>query len=193
MPEQKAPMSMEQIMAAYKELAEPGEPHKRLASTQGSWSTVSRIWVDPDKPPVESRGSSERKMVLGGRYLQEEVTGDMMGTHFSGIGFIGFDNAIKKYVMVWMDSTSSGIYSFEGEASADGKTVTMESSYDDPIRGMTQDRFVMRFIDENTQELEMFSTYASGRRQRTQVTYTRKPAGKVREELEKVGAVFRER
>jgi len=191
MPKQEAPMSMEQMMAAYKELAEPGKPHEMLAGTQGSWSTVSRTWADPDKPPVESKGTSERKMVLGGRYLQEEISGDMMGTPFSGIGFIGFDNTIKKYVMVWMDSMSSGIYSFEGEASADGKTVTMESSFDDPVRGKTQWRSVMRFIDENTQELEMFSTYASGRRQRTQVTYTRKPAGKVREELEKVGAVFR--
>ena len=71
--------NMEAIMEVYKKLAVPGPAHKQLASRAGSWSTRNRHWMEPDKPPMESTGACERKMIIEGRYLQEELTGEMMG------------------------------------------------------------------------------------------------------------------
>ena len=36
------------------------------------------------------------------------------------------DNVMKRYQGVWIDSMGTGIYRFEGTASADGKTITLE-------------------------------------------------------------------
>ena len=87
-------------------------------------------------------------MLLGGRYLQQEYAGEMMGSPFAGINIIGYDNHTKKYVSVWMDSMSTGIYHFVGTASADGKTITQECSYDDPARGPLIWRSVTMIVDD---------------------------------------------
>ena len=99
-----AQMDMQAMMDKYKKLATPGEPHNQLATLAGSWNTKTKEWMDPNKPPMESTGTCEEKMMLDGRFLQQECAGDMMGQPFTGIGMIGFDNYTKKYVSTWMSS-----------------------------------------------------------------------------------------
>jgi hypothetical protein len=77
---------MQAAMEVYQKLATPGAPHKLLESMTGSWRTHTKSWMEPGTPPVESEGTCEQKMLLGGRYLQQEFKGDMMGTPFTGIG-----------------------------------------------------------------------------------------------------------
>ena len=91
-------------MEIYKKAGTPGEPHKVLANLEGSWTTRSRGWMDADKPPVESTGTCEQKLILDGHYLQQVYTGDMMGQPFTGINLLGFDNQAGKYESVWLDS-----------------------------------------------------------------------------------------
>lgn len=95
---QEKPTDMQAMMGVYTKLATPGEPHKLLASMAGSWNTKTKSWMEPNKPPTESIGSCEQKMLLGGRFLQQECTGDMMGQPFTGIGVNGYDNHTRKYV-----------------------------------------------------------------------------------------------
>ena len=114
-------MDMEAMMEVYQKLATPGPPHKILANLTGSWTTKTRAWMEPDKPPIEGTGTCEQKMLFDGRYLQQEYTGEMMGSPFTGINLIGYDNRTKKYVSTWIDSMSTGIYFFEGTAGADGR------------------------------------------------------------------------
>jgi hypothetical protein len=125
---------------------------------------------------MESSGTCEQKMLLGGRFLQQEFTGEMMGSTFTGIGVAGYDNHTRKYVSTWMDSMSTGIYFFEGTASADGKTITQESRYDDPIKGPMNWRAVTKIVDDNTQVFEMYGIDKTGREEKMmEMTYTRKP------------------
>jgi hypothetical protein len=124
---------------------------------------------------MEGSGTCEQKMLFGGRYLQQEYTGEMMGHEFTGINLVGYDNHTKKYVSTWIDSMSTGIYYFQGTASADGKTITQESSYDDPIKGPTSWRSVTRIVDDNTLEYEMYLTPKGGKEYKmSQMTVTRK-------------------
>ena len=67
------------MMESYMKLAMPGEPHNLFTSLEGSWTTKTKEWMDPDKPAVESTGSAEMKMLLGGRFLQQEYKGQMHG------------------------------------------------------------------------------------------------------------------
>ncbi|HJU03987.1 MAG TPA: DUF1579 domain-containing protein [Nitrospiraceae bacterium] len=169
------PMDMQAIMETYEKLATPGEPHKQLSSMAGSWNTKTKSWMEPDQPPMESTGSCEQKMLLDGRFLQQECTGEMMGSSFKGIGMTGYDNHTKKYVSTWMDSMGTGIYFMEGTGSADGKTITQEGSYDDPMEGPIKLRSVTKIVDHNTEIFEMYGTDKSGQEMKVmEITYTRK-------------------
>jgi hypothetical protein len=168
-------MDMQAMMEVYANLAVPGPPHKLLANMEGIWQTKTRCWPEPGKPPMESTGTCEQKMILEGRFLQQVFNGEMMGNPFTGIGITGYDNHAKLYVSTWMDSMGTGIYFFEGTASADGKTITQKSRYDDPIRGPMTWRSVTKILDENTHLFEMFGTDNSGKEEKMmEITYSRK-------------------
>ena len=49
------------MMEMWQKLAQPGEPHKQLESLTGSWTTQTKEWMEPGKPPMESSGTVEMK------------------------------------------------------------------------------------------------------------------------------------
>lgn len=168
-------IDMKEMMEKYKELATPGKQHKMLLNMAGTWNVKCKSWMDPEKPPEESTGISERKMLLDGRYLHEVYSGKMCDAPFNGIGITGYDNNTKRYNMIWMDNMGTGIYFFEGNESADGKTITMESCYNDPFKGEMKWRSVCKIKDNNTQEFEMFSIDSEGKESKcVENIYTRK-------------------
>lgn len=178
MAKRESKIDIDAMMAVYKKVGTPGDAHKLLARLEGSWTTRTRSWVGPDKPPVEASGTCESKMLLGGRFLQQIYTGDMMGEQFTGINILGYDNHAKKYVSTWIDSMSTGIFYFEGTAGLDGRTITQECSYDDPARGPMKWRSVTRIKDDNTLEFEMYLTPRGGKEEKAmEMTVRRKEAG----------------
>jgi len=178
---QEGKMDMQETMEVYKKLATPGAPHNQLASMAGIWTTKTKEWMEPNKPPMESTGTCEQKMLLDGRFLQQECTGEMMGSPFKGIGVTGYDNHTKKYVSTWMDSMGTGIYFMEGTASADGKTITQKGHYDDPIEGPMKLRAVTKIVDNNTEIFEMYSTDKSGKESKMmEIIYSRKQSAETR-------------
>ncbi len=168
---QKSEMDMQAMMEVYKKVGTPGAPQKTLAKLAGSWNTKTKAWMEPDKPPMEGTGTCEQKMLFDGRYLQQEYAGEMMGDKFAGINLIGYDNHTKKYVSIWIDSMSTGIYYFEGSASEDGKIITQEASYDDPVKGPTRWRSVTRIVNKNKMEYEMYLT-SKGRKEEKMMEMT---------------------
>jgi hypothetical protein len=168
---------MQEVMEIYRKVGTPGAPHKLLARLEGSWITRTRGWMEPDKPPMESTGTCEQKLILDGHYLRQEYEGDMMGVPFSGINILGYNNHTKKYESVWIDSMSTAIFYFVGTASKDGRTITQECSYDDPVRGPSVWRSVTKIKDDNTQEFEMFIKPKRGKEEKMmEMTVTRKVA-----------------
>lgn len=79
-------MDPQAMMEVWKKLAHPGEPHKLFTGLAGSWTTQTKEWMEPGKPPMESTGTAEMKMLLDGRFLFQEYDGQMMGQPFSGVG-----------------------------------------------------------------------------------------------------------
>jgi hypothetical protein len=172
---QEGKTGTQSMMEIYQKVGTPGPPHKMLASMAGSWTTKSKAWMEPDKPPMEDEGACEQKMLLGGRYLQQEFTGKMMGAPFNGIGVTGYDNHTKKYMSTWIDTMSTAIYFFEGTGRPDGKTFTQESRYDDPVKGPMTWRSVTRIVDGNTMLFEMYGIDKTGKEEKMmEMTYNRK-------------------
>ena len=169
-------MDQQAMMEVYKKLGTPGEPHKQFASLAGSWTTKTKEWMEPGKPPMESTGVAEMKMLLDGRFLQQELTGDMMGQPYSGIGITAYDNLRKRYVSTWIDSMGTGIFTMEGTANADGKTITLKGNHDEPGGGHMTHRAVWKIVDSNTQTFDMYGTHRGGKEMKMmEITYTRKP------------------
>jgi hypothetical protein len=170
------PMDPEAMMQLWKQLATPGEPHKLFASLAGNWTTTTKEWMEPGKPPSESTGTAEMKMLLDGRFLYQEYHGQMMGQPFSGIGIDAYDNMTKKYVTAWMDTMGTGIFLMEGAASADGKTITLKGSHPEPGGGKMTHRAVWKIVDNNTQTFEMYGAHGNDKETKMlEITYTRKP------------------
>lgn len=169
-------MDPQEMMEVWKKLATPGEPHKLFAGLAGSWTTTTKEWMEPGKPATESTGTAEMKMLLDGRFLYQEYTGQMMGQPFSGIGIDAYDNMTKKYVTAWMDSMGTGIFLMEGTASADGKTITLHGSHPEPGGGKMTHRAVWKIVDNNTQTFEMYGAHGKEKEMKfLEITYTRKP------------------
>lgn len=167
-------LDMQERMELYRKLGTPGEPHKLLAKLEGYWTTKNKSWTDPGTPPSESVGTCERKLILNGHYLREEYSGDMMGIPFIGISLMGYNNHTKKYESTWCDSLNTAIFKFEGTASEDGRTITQECCFDDPVRGPSVWRTVTRIKDDNSTEFEMFITPKDGKEEKMmEMTYTR--------------------
>ena len=176
MAKEKEKMDMQAMMEIYKKVGTPGEPHKLLAKLEGSWTTRTRGWFE-GKQTMESSGTCEQKLVLDGHYLHQFYTVEMDGMPFSGINILGYNNHTKKYESIWIDSMSTAVYYFVGPGSADGKTITQECSYDDPVKGPAVWRSVTRIKDDNTLEFEMFIRPKGGKAEKMmEMTVSRKEA-----------------
>lgn len=166
---------MQDMMEMYKELATPGAAHALLESLAGSWNVKSVCLMEPGGESFEHTGTSEQRMTLGGRFLEQRFEGDMAGTPFSGIGFMGYDNQKGAYVSTWMDSMGTGIHYFEGNASADGKSITQVCNVVCPVRGQLKWRTLTTIVDKDTLKFEMFTTGDSGSEEKmADMTYTRR-------------------
>src|SRR5262245_34713057 len=168
-------MDPQAMMELWQKLAQPGEPHKLFAGLAGSWTTSTKEWMEPGKPPTESTGTAEMKMLLDGRFLYQEYNAQMMGQPFSGIGIDAYDNMRKRYVTAWMDTMGTGIFIMEGTASADGKTITLRGSHPEPSGGKMTHRAVWKIVDDNGQQFDMYGAHHGGKETKMlEITYSRK-------------------
>jgi hypothetical protein len=170
--------SEEEMMKRWQESMTPGAPHKMLEQSVGTWDAEVKMWMKgPTGEPMISKGTSEQKMILGGRYLQQDFTGEMMGQQFIGVGLTGYDNFKKKYVSFWIDNMSTGMSTMDGVLDKDGKSCTMWGKMDDPSTGQKDKKvkYVTRFVDKDTQVFETYDVTSFGDKKPIMViTYTRK-------------------
>ena len=148
-------------------MSQPGAEHKKLDPLAGSWTFTAKMWMDPSKPPSESKGTSENKWIMDGRYLSQDVQGEMMGMKFAGHGLTGFDKAQGKYFGLWVDNFGTGYSTSTGTGDQTGKVFTFireeidpvtkqKSKGKDVIRIESNDKYVMEmYKDEGGKEIKM--------------------------------------
>jgi len=157
-PETPSPAAMQEMMKKWKEAMTPGDAHKHLNFLVGSWTFESKAWMNgPEAPPEVSKGTSTMKPILGGRFILQEMKSTMMGMPMDGIGYLGYDNFKKTYVGLWLDNTSTAIYTMEGSANADHTVFTLEGKSDEPATGEKDKpmQYVWRVIDKKTHVFEI--------------------------------------
>ncbi len=123
------------MMEKYIKAATPGPEHQRLAKLAGKWKLQVSSWMAPGAPPQKSEADAEFKPILGGRYIQQEVKGNMMDQPFEGMGIEGFDNVTKERFGTWIDSMSTGEMTVRGKCAADAKKCTFKGKVSDAAAG----------------------------------------------------------
>lgn len=175
--EQSPASSMEQQMKEYLEkYAAPGEHHKHLEMLAGTWTTATKFWPAPGAPAMESTGTAEHKMVLGGRYLQTSYQGEFAGMPFAGMGVAAYDRLLQKYVETWIDNFGTMVLVSEGTCEDGGNVRTVRAEFVDPMtQKPTTMRSVYRFTDPDHYTLEMYGPGPDGSEVKMmEIAHTRK-------------------
>jgi len=158
-PPSAKPKDSAEMMKAWQEYMTPSDMHKMLAKSNGTWTEEMTMWMSPDAPPTKSTATAVNKMILGGRYQESKHTGKFNGMPFEGISTLAYDNAKKTFVSTWVDNMSTGLMTMEGTYDEGSKTMTLKGKAFDPMKGQECDvRETFKMIDDNTQQMEMFTT-----------------------------------
>jgi hypothetical protein len=167
---------MAEMMKKMEALAAPGPEHQKIASLAGEWETEARCYMTGPDTPTVTKGTCKGKMILGGRFLQEEFEGDMMGKKFHGSGLLGYDKFNQKYIDTWIDDMGTGIFVTEGNFDASGKVLTLNGKMDDPMTGEKgkEMRLVTRILSPDKHTFEMHDVALGDKGKMMEITYTRK-------------------
>ncbi len=176
-PTQQSP-NQEEMMKKWAAVATPGDAQKKLDDLVGTWDVESKFWSNgPEKPPSVSKGSATYAWVLGGRFLRQEMKGEMMGMPFDGIGYTGYDNYNRKYVGFWIDNSSTAMFTMSGYADPSGKVFTFYGAMDEWMTGENGKpvRYVVRILGKDKNVFEIYDLAMGGAGTRmAEMTYTRK-------------------
>lgn len=173
------PEMMKQMM----ELAKPGDNHKLLTDTTGTFSYTVKFWMDPSGQPQESKGTATRKSTFDGRYIMGDYTGQMQmpgsdgkmkSVTFHGHGIDGYDNAKKKFVSSWIDNMGTGIMELYGDYDPASKSITYTGE-EEMMPGMkTKVREVIKLTDKDHMGFEFYEDRGGQEVKTMEIAYTRK-------------------
>jgi hypothetical protein len=171
-------MSAEQkaAMEAWQKASTPNEKHQQLiAEFAGTWDTKMTSWMDPSAKPMTETGKSVNTAVLGGRQLRMDYTGMFMGQPFEGVGYSGYDNVTGKYFSTWSDNMSTGLFVSHGDYDPASKSYTYSAQMPDPMHGgaLVPIREVVRIVDADHVNFEMYETRDGKERKSMQIEYVR--------------------
>lgn len=115
-------------------LALPGERHAWMTPLVGEWKVEMRVYPGPGAEPIVGDDlTATRELILGGRYLREELTGTFAGSPSSRTAVLGYNNLDGRFEMttfdtfepgqmvyVGRDEPTPGRFSLEGESTEAG-------------------------------------------------------------------------
>ena len=167
-------MDMNTMMADYAKMMAPGDEHKALGKMVGKWSLKIKMWM-PGMPPHESAGTSEFHWILDGHYMQEDATGDMMGSPFKGMNIIGYEKFRKQYVSCWIDNMSTGLGISSGFHDMATNSTTMMGQMDDPMTGSIGkwSTSIIHMVDDDHCTMEMHDPSLGANSKVMEIDYTR--------------------
>ncbi|HEV2842741.1 MAG TPA: DUF1579 domain-containing protein [Chthoniobacterales bacterium] len=177
---------MKKMMEVMMEMGKPGENHKLLAELAGNWTYTMKMMMDPTTgKPSESKGTATRKAIFDGRYFTFEVSGKFqmpgkdgkpMDMNFKGMAIEGYDNVTKKFFSSWVDNMSTLMMNAEGTYDAATKTFTYMANCEMMPGMKTKMREVIKVIDKDHHNFEMYEDRGSGETKSMEIAYIR--AGK---------------
>jgi hypothetical protein len=119
-------------MSAIERYRHAGERHAALADLEGKWNIVMRVWDKSGALSVQSDTISATKtLVHDGRYIREDLSGQIgSGTH-EKTSMLGFNNIRDRYEYMTADSYDAVIllYTTAPGAVLDDKQIEVYADY----------------------------------------------------------------
>jgi hypothetical protein len=176
-PKQPSPTEMQEMMKKWQEIATPGAGHKVFENLIGKWETTTSMWWSKDSSPQQSKGASDVRWIMDGRYVLEEVSGDMMGMPWRGMGVTGYDNFKKKYVFTFLDNMGTAILTGEGDFDGKKNVLTSYGKMDEPLTGEKNKtvKYVTRILSKDKHVFEIYDLVGTPHEFKViEIVYTRK-------------------
>ena len=93
----------------------PGTGHQALRRLAGVWSVRKTIWLKgPSAPPATAVLTARRRLIAGGRYLEDVTQGEVAGQPYFRTGLLGYSNMDKRYEWVTADATNANMMIYLG-------------------------------------------------------------------------------
>jgi len=153
----------------WEEFVTPGPAHTALEPLAGEWN-VEALWTGI------SKAAAHRQWILGGRYLQEELTGEINQKPYQGLGIMGYDNFRKEYFSTWIHTVATSFAISEGAMDAEGKVLTLLGKTDDPMTGEKDKptKCVIRILGPDKHTVEFYDPTRGENSKIGENVYTRK-------------------
>jgi Protein of unknown function (DUF1579) len=152
------------MMKAWQEFMTPGDMHKLLEKTNGTWDVDISHWMAADAPPTKSKATLVQSSSLGGRFVVGRFKGTAFGQPMEGISTMGYDNARKLFVSTWIDNLGTGIVSMTGTYDEKTKTFNIKGFQTDPMTGKDSNiREEMTMIDNDSYTMIMYGDGMDGK------------------------------
>jgi len=150
-------------MKAWQEFMTPGDMHKWMAKSNGSWSGDVNSYMDP-AAPMKWQASANYKMIYNGLYQIGEFKGTMMGQPFEGQGILAYDNAKNQFVNTWIDNFGSGVVVMTGTYDDKANTLFLRGTQTDPVTKKDSSiRQEVKFLNDDTQTITMYGVGPDGK------------------------------
>ena len=149
--------TQEQMEPAVADAAKPGPIHAQLMKRAGRYTTTMTFSA-PGSELQESAGTATLKPILGGRFLEEENSGESLGQPSAGLRLYGYNNGSKQYEAIWIYNGSTAFLVLDGSSDDSGKTVRYTGAFIGPdgskqtlrviVEQQDADHFVVRLLGE---------------------------------------------
>ena len=150
-------------MKSWQDYMTPGDIHKMIARYDGTWNEDVTVWMQPGNPPSVSKSTAVNTMIMGGRYQESKISGNIMGMPFEGFSLLGYDNIKKVFTSTWVDNFGTGTMTMEGTWDDATKTIILKGKSLDPMSGKDMDeKETIQFINDSTEKFTMYTESAAG-------------------------------
>lgn len=145
--------------------------HDKLKMFVGEWECKNTMYMEPGAPGQTSKAESDTSLVYGGRYIRQSYKGSfdmpgpdgkMMSQKFEGYSVVGYDAMKKKFVSIWIDSMSTGIYMETGDWDDANKQFVFNGDMPMPNGKTCKNKSTLKFSDKDHYVMEMNMEVAPG-------------------------------
>ena len=156
--------SQDDNMKKWMDYMTPGDMQKMLSKGVGNWKVKTTFWMAPGQEPMVSEATAVSEMILGGRYLQTKINGNMMGMPFEGMSLEAYDNAAKVFISTWIDNMGTGVMYMTGTWNESLKQINYKGKMVDPMSGnMVDFREDVTYNADGSTKMEMYNPGADGK------------------------------
>lgn len=155
--------------------AQADPDHARLAALAGTWDVELTFLLQPNTPPIKTKGTSTIRSILGGLFIEETIEGTLNGRPFTTMAWTGYNTGTKQYEATRIASTNTARIVETGSYTAQTKQFELKADY--PLAGETwHQRTVIQPLSPTSMVATSYLSFGTVPEWKgVEIAYTRRP------------------